>query len=271
MNKNVLGVVLCTAAALIGILGTFMIFMQWYEPAMHAEAAEPGCEILLKYIMPGLLDVALIAGALYAVAAYGFFTGASWAFPLSVTGNVLALQASWFINVPMMAASLPPVYLPIFIPNLLLYFLLLKLVGKVSWNRTLFGLFAGMTFVFTFMNGVASLSRIITVGMPIFTAVQRLHWISSIAWGVVTVSLILKPREWTRVLALVAALIEVVVGIPLAVVTSQELGRFSLFSPGPIFSLALLVVLIWPGLWTRLTADRQVKKTEKPHAAEVPV
>lgn len=269
MKKNMLGFYLCAAVALIGILGTFMIFMRWYEPAMNAEAAEPGCEILLKYIMPGLLDVAIVAGVLYAVAAYGFLTGASWAMKLAVIGNVLALQASWFINVPMMAASLPPVYLPIFFPNLLMYFLLLKVVGKVSWRRTLMGLATGMTYIFTFMNGVASLSRIITVGMPIFTAVQRLHWISTIALGVVTVSLILKPREWTRVLALLAVLVEVVVGFPLAIVTAQQLGRISLFFPGPVFSLALLVVLVWPGLWGRLTGDRETAKAPSVQSAKV--
>jgi hypothetical protein len=31
------------------------------------------------------------------------------------------------------------------------------------------------------------------------------------------------------------------------------LGRFSLFSFGPILSLILLVLFLWPGVWGRLT------------------
>jgi hypothetical protein len=126
-------------------------------------------------------------------------------------------------------------------------------VGKVSWKRTILGMLAGLTFVFTLMNGVASWSRILTIGTTLFYAVQRLHWISMIAWGVVTVGLLLKPKEWMRVVGLSAALVELVVGIPLAVATTQQLGRFSMFSLAPIFSLILLVIFVWPTAWKGLS------------------
>jgi hypothetical protein len=256
MKKNErLGATLTFVGALLGILGTFLIFMKWYGPALHAEAAEPGCEILLKSIMPALLDVAVVAGVLYALSGYGFLTGSRWAFRLAVIANVLALQGSFFINVPFMAADMPPVYFIVFMPNVLLYFLLMKLVGRLSWSRTLTGLLTGMTFVFTLMNGIASWSRIITIGAPIFVAVQRLHWVSMIGWGIVTVQTLLRPREWARIVGIGAALLEVVVGIPLAINTAVQLERFSLFALAPIFSGVLLVLLLWPGLWQRLTAS----------------
>jgi hypothetical protein len=122
-------------------------------------------------------------------------------------------------------------------------------VGNLSWSRTLFALLTGIAYIFCFMNGVSSTSRIITHGAPIFVLVQRLHWLAMLGWAVVTVGLLTSPRSWMRVLGLLAGMTELVVGVPLAFVTAQQLGRFSLFALGPIASLILLVILVWPGLW----------------------
>lgn len=256
MKQNAkLGGVIAIIGALMGIVGHYVLFMNWYEKGMAAEAAEPGCEILLKYLHPFLTDLGLLAGVLFAVSAYGFFTSRKWAYLLSVIAIVLALQGSWFVNVPFMAAGLPPIYFTLFWPYLIMFFLIMKLVGKVPWNRTLVAFLAGMAFVFCFMNGVASTSRIITIGSPIFMMVQRLHWVAMIGWGVVTVGIIMKPKEWMRVVGLSAATLELIVGIPLAIVTAQELGRFSLFSFAPISCLILLVLFLIPKVWDKLAAD----------------
>ena len=65
----------------------------------------------------------------------------------------------------------------LFWPYLILYFLLLRGVGKVSWSITLLALFTGLAYITCFMNGVSSTSRIITIGSPLFVLVQRLHWV----------------------------------------------------------------------------------------------
>lgn len=258
--NNRLGGFLATGSALIGILGHFFLFMNWYRIGMTADSAEPGCEILLKYIHPFLADLGILAGVLFAVSAYGFFTRAKWAFFLSVSAITLALLSSWFINVPYMAADLPPVYFMLFWPYLILYFLFLRGVGKVSWRITLLALFTGLAYITCFMNGVSSTSRIITIGSPLFVLVQRLHWVAMIGWGVMTVGIILKPKEWMLVLGLIAGSLEITVGIPLAYATAVNLGRFSLFALAPIFSLGLLVILLWPNMWTRLTAAKDDEK-----------
>ena len=252
-KKNLLGGILATLAALMGIIGHMVLFLNWYQVGMHTPTAEPGCEILLKYIHPLMADFGILAGVLFAVSAYGFFTKKNWAFFLSVVALVLALLGSWFINVPYMAAGLPPVYFMLFWPYLLLYFLFLKLVGKVSWSVTLLSLLTGVAYIFCWMNGVASTSRMVTVGAPIFFLVERLHWVAMLSWAIVTVGIVMKPKEWMWVAGLIASVIELVVGIPLAVATAQQLGRFSLFALGPIVCLALLVILVWPGLWARWT------------------
>ena len=252
-NKNVLGGVLALIGALMGIIGHFVIFLQWYITGMGAESAEPGCEILLKYIHPLMADFGLLGGVLFAVSAYGFFTKKNWAFLLSVIGIVLALLGSWFINVPFMAAGLPPVYFAIFWPYIILYFLLMRSVGNIPWSRTLLAMFTGIAYIFCFMNGVSSTSRIITHGQPIFALVQRLHWVAMLGWAVVTVGLLTSPKGWMRVLGLVSGTTELIVGIPLAFVTATQLGRFSLFALAPISCLILIVIFVWPRLWQRLT------------------
>lgn len=259
MERNEkLGGIIALVAGLMGILGHFVIFLSWYFRGMSAESAEPGCEILLKWIHPAMADLGILGGVIFLVSAYGFFNRKNWAFLLSVIAIVLSLQGAWFINVPFMAAGLPPVYFILFWPFLIVYFLLMKLVGKLSWSRTLVGLLAGMAWVFCLMNGIASLSRIITIGAPFFSLVQRMHWVAMLGWGVTTVSLLLDPREWTWVTGFTAGLLEIVVGVPLAIVTAQELGRFSLFSLAPICCLILVIIMVWPGaLWQRWVSPGQ--------------
>ncbi len=252
-NKK-LGGILGIIGGLMGIIGHMIIFMNWYFRGMAAEAAEPGCEILLKFINPAMADLGMIGGVLFLISAYGFFTKKKWAFLMSVIAIVLALQGAWFINVPFMAAGLPPVYFILFWPYLVLYFVLLIAVGKRSVWHTLLGLLLGMAWVFCLMNGIASLSRIITVGAPFYTLVQRLHWVAMLGWGVVTVGMIMKPREWMRVVGLSAGVLEVVVGFPLAYFTALELGRFSLFSLAPICSLVLVILFVIPSVWGKIEA-----------------
>jgi hypothetical protein len=163
-----------------------------------------------------------------------------------------------------MAAGLPPIYFPLFFPYLLVYFLLMWLVGQLPWRRIIVGMVAGMAFVFCLMNGVASLSRIITVGAPIFVMVQRLHWVAMIGWGVVTVGILLEPKEWMRVLGLAAGTLELVVGIPLAVVTAQQLGRFSLFSLAPISCFILVILFGWPNVWDRIMGEPVAAGRDRP-------
>jgi hypothetical protein len=253
----------------MGIVGHFVLFLNWYQIGMHAESAEPGCEILLKYIHPAMADAGLLGGVLFAISAYGFFTQKKWAFSLAVIGIVAALLGSWFINVPFMAADLPPIYFALFWPYVVMYFLLMVYVGRVSWRRTLLGLLTGIAYIFCFMNGVSSTSRIITHGAPIFVIVQRLHFIAMIGWAVVTVGILLRPKDWMKVVALVAASLELTVGIPLAAVTAQQLGRFSLFALAPIASLILLVLLVWPNRWERITSLEEGKPARRTAVAGV--
>src|SRR4030042_949548 len=193
-RENLIGGTLAILAALMGSIGHSVLFLNGDRIGRGAESAEPGCEILLKYIHPLMADFGILGGVLFAVSAYGFFSKKIWAFFLSVVALVLALLGSWFINVPYMAADLPPIYFPLFWPYVLLYFLFLKAVGKISWSQTLLGLLTGVAYIFCWMNGVSSTSRIITHGDPIFVLVERLHWVAMLGLAVITVGLIMESK-----------------------------------------------------------------------------
>jgi hypothetical protein len=126
------------------------------------------------------------------------------------------------------------------------------IVGKRSLVHTLLGLLLGMAWVFCLMNGIASLSRIITIGKPFYVFVQRLHWVAMLGWGVATVGILMKPKEWMRVVGLSAGVLEIVIGFPLAYLTAIELGRFSLFSLAPICSTILVVLFVIPSVWEKI-------------------
>lgn len=250
-NARRLGAGIALVGGLLGVIGTFWLFTAWYQPMMAAEAAagRPDEEKIVRFIIPLLADIGILAGTCWAVAAYGFFARLRWAWPLAVVANVLALQGSFFPNIPAASRGLPPAFLLVFVPNLIFYFLLLHGVGKLDWGRILLSLFSGMAFVLCFMNGVASTDRIMVIGAPLYIAVQRLNWLASIGWGVFTIAMLIRPLEWQRALGLAAGLLGVVVGYPLGMAITLSFGRFSMFYVAPIFCTGLLAALLLP--WGR--------------------
>lgn len=243
-----LGAAIAIVGALLGIVGSLVLFTRWYNPVMAAELAQgrPDEMIIVQYIFPALNDIGVIAGTLWAVAAYGFLTRRPWAWSLAVVANVLALQGSFFPMIPPVTRDLPPYSALVFVPNLAFYVLLLTAVRRVDWRILVVGLFSGIAMVLSFMNGVASTDKILVTELAVFVAVQRLNWIAAVGWGVFTVGLILTPKEWVKLVGVGAGLLEFAVGLPLGVMTALEAGRFSMFLPAPLLSLALMILLLAP-------------------------
>jgi hypothetical protein len=220
--------------------------------AAEIAAGRPDEGIIVEYVFPVLSDIGIIAGVLWAVAAYGFGRRRPWAWSLAVIANVMALQGSFFPMIPPLTRDLPPVTGLIFVPNLVFYFGLLWFVRRVDWRTMAVGLFSGIAMVMSFMNGVASTNRLIVTGMPLFVVVQRLSWVAAAGWGVFTAGLLIKPAEWVRMVGIGAGLLAVSVGLPLGLSAAIEAGGFSMFLPAPLLSLGLAVLLLMP--WGRAVA-----------------
>jgi hypothetical protein len=255
-TNNTLGMVIASLGALLGIVGTLLLFVRWYEPVMAAEVAvgRPDEGIIVQYIFPVLSDIGVIGGVLWALAAVGFGLRKSWAWTLGVIANVLALQGSFFPMIPPVTRGLPPANALVFVPNLIFFVLMLQVVRRLDWRVLAIGLLSGIAMVLSFMNGVASTNKmIVSGGAALFVAVERLNWVAALGWGVFTVLLITKPRSWVRWIAFGAALLELTAGLPLGIATAIEEGGFSMFLPAPLLSLALLIALALP--WGKSILD----------------
>ncbi len=241
------GVIVSLTGAVVGIIGVFVVFMLTYKAMIAVEiaAGRPDEAKIVSYVIPFLSDIGIFAGALWAVSAYGFARKERWAWGTAVIANVISLLTGFFAMIPAMSRGLFPLFLFIFIPNLITYVLLLTHVRKVDSKIVLISLLSGITYVIVFMNGVASTDKIILGKGIVFIAVQRVNWIASIGWGIFTVALVMR-KKWAMPVGLGAGLLAITAGTPLAVATTIEAGRFSMFSPGPILALLMLLILFTP-------------------------
>jgi len=265
MNKRNLGMLLSSLGAVIGIFGTWVLFIIFYEPYQVALLAGSGCDAIIIVFFPIMADIGVIAGILYLLSAIGFYSELDWAFYLSAIANVLALQGAFWAMIPAMSVGLAPAYIVIFLPNLLIYFPLLIKVGEIKWSRVLLALIAGMAFVMSFMNGIAGTNRIlgtisepvrVASGGPIYVITQRMNWVSSFGFGILTAGIILHPKTtWLRYVGIAAALFAFV-AMPLAILNTIDKGSFSMFFSAPLLSIPILVVCIWPRLWEQIVASK---------------
>ena len=265
-GRNILGVVLSLLGAIMGLLLTPYFFMLQYADLMGAEAALGGsglgCALVVEFIFPVISDLGMIGGALYLVAGISFMSGDKHAFKIAVVANVLALQAAFWPIIPLIVTSMTPWFAINFLGNLVIFFLLLLSVGRISGKVTLMALLTGMAWVLAFMNGVAATNRIVYLtglGDPLsilYTTMQRVNWVASLAWGVTTVAIVLSPKEWVRKLGLGSAILAIVAGYPSGLISPFG-GGFSMFLLGPMLSTLLLILFISPKLWEKLVISRK--------------
>ncbi|MFW9905542.1 MAG: hypothetical protein ACFFFH_14465 [Candidatus Thorarchaeota archaeon] len=272
MNKNqLLGLILSLAGAVIGIAGGMILFYLTYEPYWIAELAnlgEQGCDIIIRDILPIIADLCIIGGLCFALSAYGFFTDEEWAVSLAVVGNTLCLLAGFWPTIPAMQMGLVPLWGLVFVPNLIIFFIMTHYVDNIPWITVLFALIMGIAYVMAFLNGVASTNRL-NLYSPnidlegtrqpsihaIFKGLQRVNWIAAIGFGIATIGILRRPKQdWIRIVALGSAILEVVAGYPVGIASSLTFGKFSMFLMAPILATLLLVVPLWPNLWKRLVS-----------------
>ncbi|MFW9785628.1 MAG: hypothetical protein ACFFFB_25320 [Candidatus Heimdallarchaeota archaeon] len=262
-NRSI-GAIVSIIGAIFGIIITPLFFMMLYEPLIAAEEALGGsafgCAVVVVYIFPFISDIGVIAGVMYALSAIGFISGDKKSFTIAIVANVLALQSSFWPIIPLLVTGLTPLFAFIFLPNLVIFFLLMGAVRRLPFKTTLLALLTGMAWVLAFMNGVASTNRLVVLNtepiVSLFVASQRLNWAASIGWGIVTVGIALNPKEWVRKLGLGAGILQVAVGYASGVFSPFG-GGFSMFLLSPMISTLLVVLLISPKVWEKLVGKRE--------------
>lgn len=241
------GALVALFGALVGIVGVLVAFLLAYEPMMSAKlaAGRPDEALIIQHAIPFLSDVGITAGVLWAVAAYGFLRKSAWAWTVAVIANVMSLLAGFFSMIPAVVEGLFPTFIIVFAPSLVTYFLLLAYVRRLDGRIIALSLLSGMAYVTAFMNGVASTDKIILYSDPLMIALQRVNWVAAAGWAIFTVGLLSRKR-WAKPVGVGAGLMTIVAGVPMAVATTIEAGRISLFSPAPLLALLVLIVLLVP-------------------------
>lgn len=267
-ERTTAGAIISLVGALVGIAGVLVAFLLAYQPTIDVElaAGRPDEATIVRYVFPFLSDIGIIAGVLWAVAAYGFFQKERWAWTAAIIANVASLLTGFFGMIPALSRGLFPMFLVVFLPNLVTYLLLLGYVRRVDLKIILLSFLSGITYVLAFMNGVATTDKIILTGKPFLIAVQRINWVAAAAWAVFTVALVLQ-KKWAKPVGLGAGLMTLIAGVPLAIYSTLQEGRFSMFSPAPLLALLLLLVLLVPAGNRMVTRWLESKSKTKPAAA----
>ena len=251
-EKSNFGAGIAIIGAILGIIVVYVSFLQVYEPIMASEIAAgraggvsvTGGVSVSKYVMPVVNDIVLIGGVFWAVAAYGFIKKEKWAWMVALLGNVLSLL-SFFMLIPAMSRGISPIYMVVFAPNIIAFFLLLLYVRRIDPKIVAISTVAGMAYVMSFMNGVAATDQMLSGGSTVFIIGQRLSWIAALAWGIFVIALLTR-KQWTLPVGLAAALLTLIAGIPPGVVISMGASKFSMYLLAPILALILKISFVVP-------------------------
>jgi hypothetical protein len=253
------------------IIGHYLLSYLFMGPLLAAETdAAKECAVAVPIYMPMFANIGFIGGLFWILAAIGFFQKKNWAYALAIVGNVISLKSSFWPNIPIMEAKLmlPGPWFGIFLPNLLIYFFLLRSCGKESWGKIWLGLFGGMAFILNFINGIASTTRLLNhydpeniIEAQMFMLVVVINILASVAFGIFTISIFLsKKKEWIRITGLIGTILSITGGFPLAIYSMfffHAAPGFSMFIAAPIISTLTGFIPLFPGLWRRFTEPRK--------------
>ena len=267
--NNTAGFILGILGALLGLGLNLYYFLEVYKYyiEMQIEMFFPLTNFqVIEYILPFFVGMAMLAGSMYLVSAYGFLNKRPWAYALATIGNVIAIQFSFWPMIPAMDMGLNPVFLWVFFPNVIIFLVLHTLVGKRTGGQIILGLLAGMAFVCAWINGTAALnmSWMFVEGSPqialsafdnnsLFILANPLHWLVAFSFGTICVMIFLNPKkEWIRMLGLGMGTIELVLGIPMAIEATVRKSEFSMYAAAPVIVALLMTFFLIPKLWNKV-------------------
>jgi hypothetical protein len=255
-NRNLTGVLIGITGAALGIIGYVAIFNLAYTSLIRAALSESGPleATVVSYIMPVMTGISVIAGILWCLSAYGFLTSKSWAWTSGLVASTMSILADFFPGIPFLnfIKTLPPMWL-LFLVNLGFFLTLSLYVAGINKRLVALSLLAGVSFILSFINGVAATHSLLATHASILAVTIPLSFATSIAWGAL-VLFFLVPRTWTWIAGVGTCVLGIVAGIPTAVWSNLQLERPSLFWPAPILATAVILVLLLPRTRSLLTS-----------------
>lgn len=251
-EKRKAGLITSLLVGLHGLFGSFIVFSTHWEEMYWAKAAQnrPDETVVIRFVIPALHDLSVIGSIIMLVAAFMFYKKYKHAWHTALIGNILAIQGTGFPIVAGASAGLFPKYLPLFIVNMIAFYLYIAYIRKLSGKIISLATLVGMTYVVALFNGIAALSRFFFVGgieggSAKFVASQQINWVGVIFWFVFLLGLLFE-KKWIFPIGLAASIMTIVGGIQLAYDSMAREGGFSMFAVAPIFSTIILIYILLP-------------------------
>ena len=251
MTKNYrLGAFLAVIGFFTGLL-LFYYLSDTYMTVVNGKNAggrpDEALAVIITYSMLGWLGIS--ASAIWGAVLYGFLKNEKWAWFVGTMAAALQMLAGFFPSIPAKSIDLPAPTLTVFFIATVLWFGML-LIGKVNKKVITLIFVAGLAYVLTYVDGVATISKYQTTTYndfwkSMYMMAQMVLWFGATAWFVFAFA-VLKRKTWAVPLGIAASLMSMIGGYPLAIVNIIEAQRFSMFLPGPVIATGLLVTLLFP-------------------------
>jgi hypothetical protein len=266
-NNTKLGAVLAVLGILAGILCLYFLAFT-YNTVIHthfnAGDWEESNTVRIVYAVLGWLGTA--AGALSAAVLWGFLKKQDWAWFWGAVAATVLLLAGFFPMIPAADSGLPVPTMWVFLLGAVMWFGML-LVGGVEKKMIVLTFVAGLTYVLTFIDGVAPISKFQstfqsaenfvqnpdTLWNGMYVILQQVSWWGAAAWAIFIFAT-LKRKTWAIPVGIFAAVMSMIGGYPMGIHNVAEVQRFSMFLPAPILSTILLIYLLFPSTQKMLEA-----------------
>lgn len=264
-DNHKLGAVLAVIGILVGFLAMVLI-AKIYIPVVEGKILDgrPDEAITVRIVYALMGWIGMTGGAFWGVALYGFLKEKKWAWSLGVGAATMQILSGFF---PMIPAGSINMFSPTLFVTLIAFVLWFGMmwIGGVKGKIVTLAFFTGMAYVMTFIDGVGGISRYQTVKLPftvgMYAMGQLVCWLAAAAWVVFIVYLV-TGNPGTTTTGILAAGLSIYGGIPVGVTDVARLGRFSMFLPGPILSLIILVIILLPSGSTMISDWIAENKTD---------
>lgn len=282
-KKNIIaGFVTGIAGLAVPILAIYFLFENYSSILKgFADTGRPPGVIMQDILQPAFSGLLMLAGVFMLVSSVGYFYQKKWAFTYGFIGSVISIFGGWMMAMFPLMVGLAPYHFSTFFIGAIVFLLLLIYVHKYEAKVWITSLVFGMAFVMTFMNGNASLNKMMggnqmarmqsgTQGIPspvaphkawakmnvndqlMYELVQQFLWVGAFAFFVICIAVVFR-KDWVWPVALGASIIAMGGGFPVAIADSIMQDHTSQFFYGPILGVIIFFALFLfkERLWTK--------------------
>ncbi len=244
-KKRTWGIIVSIVGIFAGLLLFYYLattFMTVVHGKINSGRVDEANAVKITFSMLSWLG--LSASALWGAVLYGFLKKKDWAIFWGTLAASAQMLAAFFPMIPPSSIGLPAPTAQVFGIVAILWFAMM-IIAEKNWKIIALLFFSGITFVLTYMDGVAMISRYQTTANEIYKGIYAtafgVTWLGAAAW-LTFIMAAFKGKSWALPLGIFSSIMSIIGGYSVAVL---EHG-FSMFLPAPVLATILLVVFLFP-------------------------